>query len=224
MRIRSNDRYFDFYADVEVEKQAKLFEAIDETSGDFSYQFEMEDTSNNLSILGFPTADSVKSIYKSVPADLLDEDNIPMYTGQIKVERRDIIERKIICSFFSGNYNWISLLSGPLVSSTDNAGVITDLGIDFSDLDTDLSEAEIINSGTNTEGIFFPLIDTGGLITRGSANMVLHDFTGMIFLKTAFQRIFDSVGIKLQGDLIKDPIYNSALISRLTVDQKSVDD
>lgn len=210
MRLRSNDRYFDFTGDVEMEKQSKLFEKIDETSGDFSYQFDMPKTANNMAMLGFPTPDAVKSIYKSVPCDALDTDNIPLYTGQIRVE--ELSDRFITCSFFSGNYNWIGLLSGN-ISETD-----------FSDLDTDLSETEIINAGTNTEGIFYPLIDTGGLITRGGPNLVVQDFTGMIFLKTAFERIFSDAGIKIQGDLFNDPLYNSILISRLTVDQKSIDD
>lgn len=210
MRLRSNDRYFDFSGDVEVEKQSKLFEAIDETAGDFSYQFDLPRTGNNMQILGFPTADSVKSIYKSVPCDLLDEDNVPMYIGQLRVEQPNVNGKTISCSFFSGNYNWMGLLSGQIQET------------DFSDLDTDLSEAEIINNGTNTEGIFFPLIDAGGLITRGNTNLVLKDFMGTIFVKTAFERIFRDAGINIQGDLLNDPVYNSALISRLTIDPDAI--
>lgn len=210
MMIRSQGRYFDFDGDLEVERRIKLFERIGETLGDFAYEFELPKTSNNFSIFGNPIPDSIKIIYKKLPAELLDDDGDPFYTGQIRYDRND--DTTIYCSFFSGNYNWIGLLSGNITE------------IDFSDLDTDLSEAEIINAGVNTEGIFFPIIDTGGLITRGSPNLVLQDFTGMIFLKTAFERIFTSVGIKIQGDLLGDPIYNTALISRLTVDQKSIDD
>jgi len=210
MMIRVGSELLDFNAPIEMERRVKLFEAIDETQGDFSYSFEMDRTANNMRILGYPFSDVAdKRIYRSLEADLLDDSGIAIYKGVLRVDRFSSTE--IECSFFSGNYNWIGALSGNLTE------------IDFSYLDTDLSEDEIINNGVNTEGIFFPIIDTGGLITRGSANLVLQDFTGMIFLKTAFEKIFQSVGIKISGDLMKDPLYNTMLVSRLTVDQASID-
>lgn len=39
MMIKVNDRYLEFAGEVEVDKQIKLFETIDEANGDFSYSF-----------------------------------------------------------------------------------------------------------------------------------------------------------------------------------------
>lgn len=211
--LRVNDEYLDFNDLIEIERQSKLFEEISETTGDFSYQFTIPNTSNNSRILGFPLPDvKNKPIYQNVECDVIDESGIAIYKGLLKVERVDRRNNLIECSFFSGNYNWISLLTGPVNE------------IDFSDLDTDLTDAGISGTWTNTEGLIFPLIDSGTLITRSSGKLVVEDFTGMIFMKTVFKRIFNSVGVKVTGDLMTDPVFNSMLLSRLTLDETSTGD
>lgn len=211
MMLRSNDRYFDFSEEVQVERISKLFEALDETKGDFSYEFELPMTSNNMSLCGFPTPDAVKSIYKSVPCDLLDDDNVPLYTGQIKIGNLNLTEFTIPCSFFSGNYNWISLLSGPISD------------VDFSELDTITTEINIANSWDNDDGIIYPILDTGMLVTRSFPNLMREDFTGCIFIKYAFKKIFQHAGIKIKGDLLSDPLYNSMILCRNTKSQDELD-
>lgn len=208
--IKIGSEFLDFNAPVEMERRIKLFESIDETLGDFSYSFELANTSHNLKILGFPLSDvSSKTIYNGIDAELLDDSGSVVYRGILRVERRN--RTTISCSFFSGNYNWISRLSGYITSD-----------IDFSDLDTDLSETGIANSWDNTDGVIFPLIDTGTLVSRSSANLLVDDFTGMVFVKTIFKRIFDRAKIHLTGELFNDPIYNTMLVSRLNVDPDGI--
>lgn len=213
--LRSNGRYFDFNGDIEVEKRVKLFEEIESTMGDFSYAFELPRTSNNFSIFGFPVLDAVKAIYKSVPCDILDDDGIPIYTGQIRLERTS--RNTLTCSFFSGNYNWISLLSGPIVSTDE------EIGLDFSELDTELTDLNIANSWDNTNGIIFPIIDTGALATRSYQSLMLEDFTGCIYVKYIFKKIFQSVGIKLSGDFFTSPPYDAMILCRNTKSQDDID-
>lgn len=202
MMLKVNDEFLDFNDVVEVEKRVKLFERIDETLGDFSYAFSLDKTANNLRILGLPFPDvKDKRIYRSVQCDLLDDSGLTIYKGVLKVERNT---KTIECSFFSGNYNWISLLSGQLSD------------LDLSDLETDLTESEIINSVDNTEGIIFPVIDAGALITRSHRSLMPEDFSGMIFVKTLFKRIFQNAGVKTNGDLFKDPVFDNLLLSRNT--------
>lgn len=202
MMLKVNDEFLDFNDYVEIEKHVKLFERIDETLGDFSYSFELDKTSKNMRILGNPLPDvKNKIIYQEVLCDILDDSGLVLYKGYLRVER---ITEVIQCSFFSGNYNWFSLLSGQLSD------------LDLSDLDTDLTESEIINSADNTEGIIFPLIDTGALITRSYRALMVEDFSGCIFVKTLFKRIFQGIGVKTQGDLFKDPIFDNLLLSRNT--------
>lgn len=212
--IRSNGRYFDFNGDIEMEKRVKLFEELDETLGDFAYEFELPRTGNNFSMFGFPSPDSVKSIYKSVPAEIVDDDGISIYTGQIKLERTD--DTIIYCSFFSGNYNWITLLSGPLTGDESD--------LDFSDLDIELTEANIANTWDNEDGVIFPVIDTGALVTRSAPSIMIEDFSGCIYIKTVFKKIFQKAGIKLQGDFINSPFYDSVVLSRNTKSKEDIDD
>lgn len=209
MMLRVNDEYLDFNDFVEVEKRVKLFERIEETLGDFSYAFNLAKTAKNMRILGNPMPDvRNKSIYQKVECDLLDDSGVTLYKGVLRVER---IVKEIECAFFSGNYNWISLLGNPL----------SDLSLD--DLDTPLLDGDIANSWDNTEGVIFPLIDTGALISRSYQSLMAEDFTGCIFVKTIFKRIFQEAGIKTNGDLFKDPVFNNLLLSRNTRSQDDID-
>lgn len=208
MMLKVNDQFLDFNDFVDVEKRVKLFERIDETLGDFSYSFSLSKTSHNLKILGYPFPDvKDKAIYREVNCDLIDDNGLVLYKGILRVER---VNKQIECSFFSGNYNWISLLSGPL----------TDL--DLTDLQTELNYSNIANSWDNTEGIIYPLIDAGALITRSYQTLMVEDFTGMIFMKTLFKRIFQTAGIKIQGDLFNDPIFNNLLLSKNTISSEDI--
>lgn len=209
MRLRSGDRFFDFDGDIEIERQWKLFEKIDETVGDFSYQFEIERTDNNMSILGFPTPDAVKSIYKSVPCDILDEDGIPFYTGQIRVEN---VARTISCSYFSGNFNWMSLLNGFMSE------------LNLSQYDRESSRINIRNSWQNDSGVIFPLLDTGLLTSRKRDETLIDDYTLCIFVKTIFEKITAKTGVKFTGDLFKDPVFNSLILCRNTQGKKDIED
>lgn len=210
MILRSNGRYFDFNADIEVERRWKLFENLNQTDGDFSYRFEMDRTANNMEILGFPYPDSVKSIYRSMPCDVLDDDNIPFHIGHIRVE--GLPTGKIVCSFFSGNYNWISQLGGSMQD------------LDFTQYDGPITLSNVENSWSNEEGRIFPLIDTGLLNTRSYRNIKLEDFVPGVFVKTIFQRITRSTGIKFTGDLFKDPIFNSMILVKQNVSQNDLED
>lgn len=209
MMLKVNDEFLDFNELVEIEKRVKLFEEIDETLGDFSYVFSLSKTSKNMRILGNPHPDiKNKTIYSNVDCDLMDDSGTVLYRGFLRVER---IKTVIECSFFSGNYNWISLLSGPLSE------------LDLSDLDTDLTEFDIVNSADNTEGVIFPVIDTGALISRSYPSLMVEDFTGCIFVKTLFERIFTQAGIKINGDLFRDPVFDSLLLSKNTRANNDID-
>lgn len=213
MMLKVNDEFLDFNDFIEVEKRVKLFEQIDATLGDFSYSFNLTKSSKNMRILGNPFPDvKNKIIYREIVCDILDDAGLTLYRGSLRVERvTDVIQ----CSFFSGNYNWFSQLSGQLSD------------LDLSDLDTDLTETEIVNSADNTEGIIFPIVDTGALITRSYRSLMVEDFTGCIFVKTLFKRIFQGIGVKVNGDLFKDPVFDNLLLSRNTragddIDSRSV--
>lgn len=208
MMIKVNGEFLDFNGIVELEQRVKLFEEIDETLGDFSYAFTLQKTSNNMRILGNPKPDvKNKTIYREVNADLVDESGIVLRKGALRVER---INKVIECSFFSGNYNWVSLLIGN----------ISDL--DFSEYDVELNETNIINSLANLEGIIFPFLDSGALLTRKSNTLKVEDFTGCFYVKTILTKIFAEYDIKITGDLVNDPVYKALLVATSNQDKEQI--
>lgn len=194
MILKIGETYFDV-EDIEVEKQIKLFEEIAATQGDFSYSFELPNDAPTRMALGMPFPDNQdKTVYTKTECELQDNGGNTLYKGSVRVEG---VYDVITCSFFSGNNNWFSELSGPLSD------------IDFSDLTVDQNISAIIASANNTDGITWPIVDNGGLATRGYQQMMAEDFVPGIYVHTVFKRIFQKHSIKIQGELLDDPFYRS---------------
>lgn len=197
MLIKVSDGYLDFNDSIEIERQAKLFEEISTSDGDFSYQFIAPKTSNNIQRLQNPFPDaSSKIVYNKIPCELLDDAGNTLYTGSLRVER---VTTVFELSFFGGNNNWFSLLAGSLRS------------LDWSEYDLDLTNANIQTAIFNTSGLVFPTVDNGLLHLRGFSLMKVEDFIAGIYAKSVFKKIFDSHAIKLNGDLFEDPNFLSSV-------------
>lgn len=203
MMIKVNDRYLEFSGEVEVDKQIKLFETIDEANGDFSYSFDLDMTTPNMEALGLPYPDNQsKTVYSTNRAELQSDAGETLHVGSLRVEVIRYEERKIQCSFFAGNSNWFGQLSGPLSD------------IDFSDLDVNQTPGNIQASWSNTEGVVFPVVDNGILFRRGVNHMKSEDFVAGMYVKTIVNRIFQKHSIKIQGDLLNEPLYNQITIQK----------
>lgn len=210
MMIKVNGEYLDFNDDIEVESQIKLFEEIDSTQGDWSYQSEMPDTNHNRKALGIPLPDTVKLIYNNVLCDIVDESGFITYSGTLRVE--NISEGTIKFSFFSGNNDWLGQLSSPMSN------------LPLQKYDKTLTETNIQASWSNTTGIIYPIVDTGALVTRSYSNVKVEDFAPFFYVKTLFNEIFGSKGIKIQGELLKDDLFNRLVVSSNSRNQEAVDD
>lgn len=198
MMLKVNDDYLDFTDLVEVEKQIKLFEDIATTDGDFSYAFDLPKTINNLRTLGNPQPDNInKQVYQRIPAILMTDGGEQTFKGYLRVEK---LTNVITCSFFAGNNNWFGLLSDSMRS------------LDWSEYDLDLTESNVAASIFNTSGLVYPFLDNGMLRTRGTPLIKLEDLVGGIHVKDAFNKIFSSHGIKIQGELLDDPNFNTAVV------------
>jgi hypothetical protein len=205
MMLKVNNQYLDLDLsidnDIIIDKQSKSFEKPDQTSGDFSYEFTLPATANNLAIFNSPFPDTAnKTIFKNVGCEILDNDGLPLYIGFLRFE--GISKRKIKVNFFSGNANWSLLLQGNISE------------LDFSEYDTHLTETNIINYRTRTDGVIFPLIDNGTLASRSTENLFVEDFTGAIYVKTIFRKIFYRHGLKIKGDLMNDWLFNNLIICK----------
>jgi hypothetical protein len=197
MLIKVGSGYLDFNDSVEIERQAKLFEDIATTDGDFSYQFTAPMTSNNIYLLQNPFPDlRSKVVYNKIDCQLLDDEGNQLYTGSLRIERLSSVFE---LSFFGGNNNWFSLLAGSLRS------------LDWSEYDLDLTNANIQTAIFNTEGLVFPTVDNGLLHLRGFSLLKVEDFIAGIYVKSVFKKIFDNQTIKLEGDFFEDPNYLAAV-------------
>lgn len=190
MMIKVSNDYLDFDDVIEMEKQIKLFEDISTTDGDFSYAFELQKTLHNTKLLQNPFPDNVSKLtYRRIPAQILAETGAVLYDGYLRIERiTDFYE----CSFFSGNNNWFGMIDGQLQD------------LDFSIYNIDQNEVNIIDSWSLTDGLVFPLLDNGGLITRSWAQLKIEDFVGGLYVKTIFSKIFTDAGIKIKGELLEE--------------------
>lgn len=196
MMLKLQNGYLEFNEPIELERKAKLFEAIDEIDGDVSFESSCELSSHNINVLGFPFPDSSsKIVYTTIDADLLTDQGLIISRGFIRIERK--INRILTFSFWSGNSNWFRMLTGNMAD------------LDLNEFDTDQTESNIVNSWSNTDGITFPLIDTGALSTRSFSNSKLEDYTSFLYVKTLMKKIFQSSGLKLQGELLNNWRYNN---------------
>jgi len=208
MMIKVNGEYLDFDGDIEIESQIKLFDEIETSNGDYSYSFEIPITSKNLKLLGFPYPDTIKSIYRNVSCDIVDDSGFITYSGSLQVGS---ISDFISCTFFSGNTEWFGLLSQPMSA------------LALYKYDINLTRNNIEGTWSNDSGIVFPIIDTGALITRGAANVMVEDFTSCFYIKTLFKEIFNAQGIKLEGDLLNDDLYNMLTVASNAKSQDDID-
>src|SRR3990170_6705370 len=200
MMIKVSNEFLEFDELIEMEKQIKLFEDISTTDGDFSYSFEVQKTLVNTRLLGNPMPDNInKPVYQQIPAKGLSESGAELYDGYIRVER---VTHVYHCSFFAGNNNWFARITG----------LLSDL--DLSAYDIEQTRANIVDSWSNTEGIVFPLVDNGALLTRSYPQVKIEDLVGGFYVKTIFHKIFTEAGIKIQGELLEDWMYNNIVCLR----------
>jgi hypothetical protein len=209
MMIKVSNEFLDFDETIEVEKQIKLFEEISTTDGDFSYAFNLPKTIHNTRLLNNPFPDNIsKPVYQQIPAELLGDSGAELYKGYLRIER---IAKVYECSFFAGNNNWFAMISGHLSE------------LDFSAYDVLQTQANIIASWTQTEGIVFPLVDNAGLLTRSAPEVKIEDFIGAFYVKTIFAKIFNEAGIKIQGELLEDWRYQNMVCMATARGQSEID-
>lgn len=198
MHLKVNDQFIPIPEDIEVEKVVNLFENILEIDGDFSYASSVPDTAAIREILGLTDiSDANKTLYQKISAQITDDSGQIIHDGFIRIES---ILDTINFSFFSGNSNWIDQLSDSLLS------------LDLSQYNTDKSS--ISTSWDNTDGIVFPLMNTGILTNRNdTANLEEEDFHPCIYVKNIITSIFNKAGFKLTGDIVNDWVYNNMILT-----------
>jgi len=193
--IKIGDEYLEFDEPVDVVRKVKLFEAIGEIQGDFSYQSGMPDTTHNRRLLKlYSISQGDKIIYSKIPSIIEGEDGVPMHVGYIFVE--SIKKGTIYFSFFSGNSNWYELLNTPIRK------------LDWSAYDELITSEHITEHFDSTEGLIYPIINNGALGKRKFTSLVEDDFRPFLYVHTIFKDMFDQKGFKLTGSILRDDVFN----------------
>jgi len=198
MMIKVGSDYLDFEGDIEVDRQANLFEDISKVNGDFSYSFDLPDTQGNREKLGILTINSVPTFTQKTDCVIYSSTGEDLFYGYLRVER---ITDVISCSFFSGNNNWFVLTDSPLRE------------YNFTIFDKEFTEANVLASHVLSNGIVWPLMDRGTLNERGTETLYDNDWQPFVYIKDVIKTVLNQEGIKLEGDIIKDPVYNSMITS-----------
>lgn len=200
MMLKTSDNEYIEVPDVEMERQAKLFDSVADTAGDFSYTFEFDNNSENRRKLNIvsPVDGFDKSIYRINDIKLCDDNGSVIYTGYLQIQTLgDTFE----ASFFSGNNNWFAMMTGNMID------------MDYSEFNLDITKDNIEDSWDNTDGVIFPMINTGAFSTRSSANFKVEDFQPFIYVKNLVDKCFTSSGLKLTGNLLYDWRYSHLITS-----------
>lgn len=213
MMIKVGDDYLEFDGDIYVEKQVFNFETL-ETAGTFSYSFVVQPTSYNKRLLGILDISSNENASLIDNVQLLTDSGILLYIGYLIVENPIGIE----CSFFSENNNFFTRITGNVTEVEQ-----------LNDYDKLLTEDNIIDSWTATEGIVYPLVDRGALRNRKDAFMKLrirnvrldqNDWQPFIHVKDVVKSIMRKSGLKMTGELIEDTTYNSLITTNNNIKAK----
>lgn len=195
MILKVNNEFIYLPDQPELVEQCKTADLLD-SAGDFSYQFSIPNTAETRRILGIVAYDNFE-----VDAELVSNGHT-VFAGILVVENIDI---EIACSFMSGNTNWFALLGNKRISE-----------IPIQYLERFKVPLFVVNPSpflvatwTNTEGIAAPLVDRGRLRNLDNDLLESGDFLPMAFIKTIMIAIMNSNGLKIQGELLTDGLYNT---------------
>lgn len=208
MMIKVGDEYLDYDEEIIVERSAKLIEAISENKGDFSYSSTLKRTTTNNRILRLYSLNQSNQIFNTkITSQIEDNSGNVIYRGFIQITSVDSLE--IDFTFFSGNTNWFTQISGTLYD------------LDLSEFDTENTIANITSTWGNSTGIVFPIIDKGVLSKATSNRLVKNqtldfqfdDFKPFLYVKDLIGKIISQNGLKISGELLTDPIYNKLIVT-----------
>jgi hypothetical protein len=211
MMIKIADEYLDFNGSVPVRRKYKTFDNISQTQGDMSYDIEINNTAHNRRLLGISTVNT--TLTNNVSATVYNDSGNFVYSGYLRIENR--AGRFIHCTLYSGNSEWMQILNVPLRNS-----------FAWSAYDIDLTEANIAASWNDDSGIVWPLVDRGVMATRKSNAMWNEDFQPFIHVKDVMKVILNQSGVKMTGELVNDPVYNTLITTNngLSGIQKRIED
>ena len=197
--IKVGNEYLEYDGMPDVVKQVKTADTID-SAGDFSYSFSLPMTGNNMRILriGINRADSL--INYRIPC-IIEDNGTQLYTGYLRIEA---VRSTIDVSFFAGNSEWFAELVGKFIYNLD----LSRFKLPLVNIDPN---PVIPASWDNTEGLTYPLMDSGQLRDWSVSRVGGWAFHPMMYVKNVMDAIFQQSGYKLDGELLNESRYINAV-------------
>lgn len=185
-----------------------------EIRGDYSVSFQIPNNVKNKNSIGyFNPMQSPNPAFTASIFNLVKDGNI-LVRGKLVIEREDA--EYLYMFFISGNTNWMNSITGSIKD------------LDFDDYTLTYIDSAINGNKANTTGFVFPLVDWAYKFQKatiyykskniGAAggtdyNSVFNDFYPCFFLASAMIEVMKNFNLKIGGNILTDPLYNSLIIT-----------
>ena len=224
IKYRINNEYLDVFTDSKdfaITKQISKIGEIDSRHGDFSTSFKVPLTANNARILRYtPELNNNSSTgqFRRYNGQLVEDDAV-ISDGYYQVVKFSPTKHEVDIKFFGGNSDWFDLLKDRYINEVIKAED-SEYPYNLDNLEHAYSVPNVVNSwDLNNNLPYYYFFNDNGINTFKDSpvnNVDISEFRLSVFEKVIFKTIFDSVDIKLTGDLFQDDAFNRTIISTVT--------
>jgi len=184
--------------------------------GDVSITFQVDNNSVNREVLNYQGPQMLNQVAFTKQAFNRVRNGNILDRGYIVIQSES--EDSLNCFYVSGNSNWIQLLQDSINQ------------YDFSSYATKISQSNVVNLISATEGIVFPFVDWAYNFKKGLGSEYLitqetgtnfveylnsgySDFFPCFYYKSLLDQISNETGLKFSGSLLSDNLFKSLVIT-----------
>ena len=184
--------------------------------GDVSINFKVPSTAKNNLIFRYISNLNNNNIgaFKRFEGVVLDGQSV-ISRGYYQVLKTKPLAKEIELRFYGGNSDWFDLIKDRSINKTyiNQSNDPNSNSYDLDYLNHAFTTDNIVSSWDNSEGyVYFPVDDSSNS-TKSNNVFVKNDFQLGVFQHTIVKKIFDSIGVKLDGSMFNDPTYYNTLVN-----------
>jgi len=187
--------------------------------GDVSINFKVPATAKNNQIFRYlyNLNNNNLGAFKRFEGVVLDGQSV-VSVGYYQVLKTKPLKKEIELRFYGGNSDWFDLIKDRSINKFyPNESLLPNTkSYDLSYLNHKWEEESIQQSWGNNDGYKYFPIDNGKNSQKADNTFIKDDFQLGIFQHTIMDNIFNSVGIKLAGNIFTDPLYYNVLVNQPT--------
>tara|TARA_R110001632_G_scaffold27493_1_gene73744 strand:+ start:5942 stop:8053 length:2112 start_codon:yes stop_codon:yes gene_type:complete len=184
--------------------------------GDVSINFKVPATAKNNLIFRYISNLNNNNIgaFKRFEGVVLDGQSV-ISRGYYQVLKTKPLDKEIELRFYGGNSDWFDLIKDRSINKTyiNESNNPNSNSYDLDYLNHAFTTDNIVSSWDNSEGyVYFPVDDSSNS-TKADNVFVKNDFQLGVFQHTIIENMFNSINIKLKGNLFNDPLYYNTLLN-----------